>query len=281
MGGGKAMGDQPATSDLHTSTIADALWQKPGALPKGLTADREQFVLWKFEMVKDRLAKVPYSINGRKASVTDPRDWSEFEAVSRAFRPKLYAGIGFVFREGDGLVGIDLDHCLDANLELKPWASGIVERFATTYMEVSPSGSGLKIWARGKLPANLAAFAVKGGGGIEMYSHARYFTVTGRVFRGAPLELENHADDIAYMYGRLTKDKHHAWPLQPLYGGRIPYGQQHQTLVSIAGTLRARRVCEEAILAALLAVNSHQCEKPGPPENIARIVRSTRSWAVK
>jgi hypothetical protein len=45
--------------------------------------------------------------------------------------------------------------------------------------------------------------------------------------------------------------------------------------------LRARLVCDEAILACLLAVNAHQCERPGPAENIARIVRSTRAWVAR
>jgi hypothetical protein len=51
-------------------------------------------------------------------------------------------------------------------------------------------------------------------------------------------------------------------------------------LVSIAGTLRARRLCEEAIEACLQIVNAKQCERPGTPENIRRIVRSSRHWRV-
>ena len=95
-----------------------------------------------------------------------------------------YAGPGFVFSADDPFCGIDLDDCLDAEGTLKPWARGIVERFSDTYMEISPSGSGLKIWVRGAVPANLAGVSV-GDGQIETYDHARYFAVTGRIFRGA------------------------------------------------------------------------------------------------
>ena len=77
----------------------------------------------------------------------------------------------------------------------------------------------------------------------------------------------------------LTKNRQHTWPLQPLQGGRIPYGKQHSTLVSIAGTLRARRVCEEAIEACLQLINEKQCERPGPPAEDRRIVQSSRRWA--
>jgi hypothetical protein len=175
------------------------------------------------------------------------------------------------------MVGIDLDQVLDGDGKVKAWGRGIVEKFFDTYMEISPSGSGIKIWLRGALPANLPGIQV-GDGQIEIYDHARYFTVTGRVFRGAPLIVENHAQDVFQLYRRLLPADRGTWPLQPLQGGRIPYGRQHSTLVSIAGTLRARNVCDAAILACLQVVNAQQCERPGPADHIARIVRSTRHW---
>jgi hypothetical protein len=184
-----------------------------------------------------------------------------------------------VFVKGGGLVGVDLDDCLDPEGDLKAWARGVVERFFDSYIEISPSGNGLKIWLRGTLPANLPGVQV-GDGHIEMYDHARYFTVTGRVFREAPLQIEDHLSDAQLLYERLAPGRK-TWPLQPLQNGRIPYGQQHSTLVSIAGTLRARRVCDEAIEACLQAINRVQCERPGPAENISGIVRSSRAWAAK
>jgi hypothetical protein len=120
-----------------------------------------------------------------------------------------------------------------------------------------------------------------GDGQIEMYDHGRYFTVTGRAFRGAPLQIENHSDDLAALYQRLTGAGRRTWPLQPLQGGRIPYGLQHNTLISILGTLRARRVCDEAIEACLQAINEYQCERPGPRVNISRMVQSSREWGTR
>jgi hypothetical protein len=113
-----------------------------------------------------------------------------------------------------------------------------------------------------------------------LYDHARYFTVTGRAFRGAPLEIEDHAGDLLMLYDRLTGGRK-GWPLQPLPGGQIPHGRQHNTLVSLCGTLRTRGVCDEAIEACLQIVNEQQCEKPGPREHISRIVRSSRKWATQ
>jgi len=127
------------------------------------------------------------------------------------------------------LLGFDLDDCLDVNGMLKPWAQSTVERFSDTYIEMSPSGQGLKIWAKGDLPASVPGVRV-GDGQIEMYDRA------GRVFSGAPLEVEDHSEDIRMLHERLMPTKHKGkWPLQPLEGGRIPYGHQHNTLVSIVG----------------------------------------------
>lgn len=49
----------------------------------------------------------------------------------------------------------DLDDCLDLEGNLKLWARGVVERFSDSYIEISPSGHGLKIWLRGELATNL------------------------------------------------------------------------------------------------------------------------------
>src|SRR5262245_54366828 len=103
--------------------------------------------LWRRESVAGRETKVPYSIRGHRASSTNPADWTDFQTATRAWRrgQGSCAGLGFVFSPDDPFVGIDLDDCLDANGNLKIWAQGIVERFSDTYMEVSPSGCGLKI----------------------------------------------------------------------------------------------------------------------------------------
>lgn len=247
-------------------------------------AEFDSWVLWRTEVREGKKTKIPYTVNGRKASVADPRDWASFEAVLNQWRryPGGYSGLGFVFSKSDPFAGIDLDDSLDAG-EPKQWARGMIERFSDTYVEISPSGRGLKIWVRGALPENFPGAKVKDeNGGIEIYDRSRYFTVTGRAFRGAPLQIEEHGKDLLALYERLRPDSgKRTWPVQPTAAGRIPYGQQHNTLVSIAGTLRARRVCDEAIEACLTAVANHQCERPMDAQHISRIVRSTRAWGTR
>ncbi len=249
-------------------------------VPSDLT-ELDQWVLWRYEARQGKRTKVPYQASGKPADSTNSGTWTTFEEALGTWcrNRQRYAGLGFVFSKEDSLAGIDLDDSLDEQGDLKAWARGIVERFSDTYIEISPSGQGLKIWARGSLPANLPGVQVEDGT-VELYDHARYFAVTGRAFRGAPLEIEDHACDLLLLYDRLTAGRK-GWSLQPAPGGQIPYGRQHNTLVSLCGTLRARGVCEEAIEACLQIVNEKQCERPGPRENISRIIRSSRNWGAR
>jgi len=201
-------------------------------------AELDRWGQWR--MVAGR--KVPFRCDGRTADSTNRGHWGELEKALQALRTGRYDGLAFAFDKEDGLAGIDLDGCLDHRGDVKLWGRGIIGHFHDTYMEVSPSRHGIKIWTRGSLPANLPKVAV-GDGGIELYDHARYFTFTGLAFRVAPLEVADHAADVRALYEHLTAGKR-TWTLQPLAGGRIPYGAQHSTLVSIAGTLRARRIGE-------------------------------------
>lgn len=237
----------------------------------------DQWVLWRNE----NRTKIPYTAAGRRASSTDPATWCSYEEALAAWHrnPRRWTGIGFVFHASDPFVGIDLDDSLDDDGNPKPWARGIVERFADTYCEVSPSGHGLKLWCRGALPANVGKVPIDDGG-IEMYSHSRFFTVTGQSFRGAPQHVEDHASDVLALHAALTR-AHGRWKHQPDAGGKIPHGRQHFTLVSIAGTLARRGVCPEAIEACLQVVNARQCERPGPPENIKQIARSSSLWMAR
>ena len=116
--------------------------------------------------------KVPYAVRtGWAASTTDPSTWATFEeAVAAAAANDAYAGIGFVFTENDPYVGIDLDNCIDAITgELTAEASSIVTAIES-YTERTPSGNGLHIIVRGKLPEE-----GRKKGNIEMYDYRALF----------------------------------------------------------------------------------------------------------
>ena len=118
---------------------------------------------------------------GKNASSTNADTWSDYETAKEAAEKYGYAGIGFVIIPEDGIVGIDVDHCL--NRETGEWsetAKDIMSR-QNTYMEYSPSGDGLHVWLRGKKPGNACKNTETG---VEMYEKARYLTVTERAVEG-------------------------------------------------------------------------------------------------
>jgi primase-polymerase (primpol)-like protein len=234
-----------------------------------------QFVLWRFESRDGKVTKVPYTFMGYRASVTNPEHWTTLEcALKFAAQPRFCDGIGFVFSPDDGLCGIDLDDIWRSDAdEGAPWGMEILERFGDTYLEESPSGCGVKIWCRAKLSCSGRSWPVEHGA-IEIYDRGRFFTVTGR--SGPSRRITDHQSDVDLLIGDLSGGT----VSKPVtIGEKIPYGTQHHTLVSLAGTMWRRGMTIEAIEAALQVVNAQQCEKPGPPENIHKIARSAVRWS--
>lgn len=130
--------------------------------------------------------KVPLAVNGSRtapASSTDASTWSTYRTADRS---SAGAGLGFVLTAEDRLVCIDLDHAIEGG-RLLPWARKIVDRLPATYIEVSPSGSGLHIWGYGEVGRGRRLR--RGGTAVEVYDRGRYITVTRRPFEGAPSKL--------------------------------------------------------------------------------------------
>jgi hypothetical protein len=125
-------------------------------------------------------AKVPKRLNGLNASTTDERSWVSYDSARAS---SVGDGVGFVFA-GDGIAGIDLDHCVKDG-RLSSWASRIVKACRGTYVEISPSGSGLHIYGFGVVGAG------RKSAGVEVYDRGRYFTCTMRRWKRAPLTLTN------------------------------------------------------------------------------------------
>ena len=240
----------------------------------------DQWILWRSESRGDggKPTKVPYQINGSHASSKDPKTWCSWDEALKACqqKPGHWSGIGFVFSTTDQFFGIDLDQCLDAAGKLKPWAQPIMERFFDSYAEISPSGRGIKIWAKGRLPGGGTAFSM-GDGRVEVYDQARYFTVTGNHWAGQMFDVEEHQAALDWLLA-LSPHGQKKVPFT-LDEGKIPKGSQHDTLVSIAGTMRARGCEYPEIEAALFEINRSRLEEPAPEENIKRIATSICQYA--
>lgn len=161
-------------------------------VPAYLKAQPQRWAPWKavWDEQRGKYSKVPVTLDLRGASTH--RSWYSFgDAVaahegSRGFT----AGIGFRMTGVGGLVGLDLDKCVQ-NGDLAPWAAEIVSRCAT-YAERSPSGTGLRVFGLGQLAAGDWTNIERG---IEVYGGgARFLTITGHRLDGAPHDVQPFPD---------------------------------------------------------------------------------------
>jgi hypothetical protein len=152
--------------------------------------------------------------SGGLAASTRLQTWSSAESARAAAEKWSLAGIGFVFTDSDPYSGVDLDNCRDPITgEIEPWAWEVI-RPLDSYTEVSPSGTGVHTIVRGKLPAGKGNQIVHGNGKVEMFSRARYFTVTGVHVDGTPTEIFDRQSELLTLHERLfaARNTHHAEP---------------------------------------------------------------------
>lgn len=173
-------------------------------IPRAL-ARRNQWIVWRTEPRDEggKPTKVPYQARypDRKASSVGPQTWASLTKALQTYERGGVDGIGFVFSPDDPFAGFDLDGCLDEQGHIAAWAAAWLDRF-DTYIEVSPSGRGLKGIVIGKLPGSGV-----NARGIEVYDQGRYFAITGRRWAdkpGEPCEVNGALDDL-YAYAQQRK----------------------------------------------------------------------------
>jgi len=136
------------------------------------------------------LPQIPRSAGDRKpcSNLT----WSDFVTANNARDQFQCDGIGIVLT-GDGLVAIDLDHCVRWDGEhfcIEPFAFEIV-RAVDSYTEFSPSRSGLHIFAVVFLPQGR-----RRANGFEIYDDKRFITVTGDIVSGCAYSVEQRSEQL-------------------------------------------------------------------------------------
>src|SRR5688572_11547247 len=126
--------------------LRPAIAAEPAGVP-ALLRERPRWICWRLAPGTPKPRKLPLAPRtGEVADAHDPIVWTDFAtACRRAGEIQGCAGLGYVFVEGDGLVGIDLDDCVDEQGRPTPEAMDIVRRFGT-YAEISPSGTGVKLF---------------------------------------------------------------------------------------------------------------------------------------
>lgn len=205
-------------------------------------ATLRQWIVWRDENGR----KIPYQINGAHAKSNDPATWSTLEEARNATAG--YSGLGFVFADDDGLLGIDLDGCRNPESgELAEWAECLVNELAT-YTEVSPSGTGVKLWAKGKLSRS-RKFQVDEEQistkrpGVEAYDKGRYFTFTGQRIGNWEIRLV----DVEPILARMEP------PPTPIHFGQTNDSRASAYIASIPGAAEGSRNHAAFRVAAVLA----------------------------
>lgn len=188
-------------------------------VPQQLTAI-PQWIVWQ-KMIKPdgKVDKVPKNHkSGRDCSVKDPRNYLSFEDAKACWQkaPERFDGVGFCLTDEAQIIGLDFDKALDGSGKPKPWASEILALLPDeTYLEVSPSGHGLRAFLIGtlSLPGNRAPVE---DGLLEIYGSKRFLTVTGNQY-GAGTQIVAAQDVIDRIHGQWI-----ARPLKDEPSGNLP-----------------------------------------------------------
>ena len=173
-------------------------------------ADERQWVAFRLEERNGKLSKVPINPRtGRYAMTNNPDTWGTLEEAQKAIQKYGADGVGFVF--DNGYFGIDLDDVIDPQRgTIKAWAQEIIDAMGS-YTEISPSGRGVHIIAKGN-----PVFDRNKNAGIEMYAPTRgpdgkirmgrYFTVTGNTY-GMPQPIAERTEAAMEVWGRFIGER--------------------------------------------------------------------------
>lgn len=149
-------------------------------LPPGLAhlAAIPQAILYKVVTVSGEPRKIPvHPLTLAAVDAHAPTSWVDLPTacarVAELGPPYL---VGFSLQPGNGLFFIDIDNCLQADGTWSSLAQEICARFPGAYIEVSQSGKGLHIIARGTAPPHACKNVALG---IECYTEYRGVALTG------------------------------------------------------------------------------------------------------
>jgi hypothetical protein len=220
-----------------------------------------RWVVWKD-------SKVPYDARAfnSKASVVDPDTWTSFEHALNAFNEGGFQGLGFVLN-GDGIIGIDIDDSISDG-KIDPAAISFLDEISAGYVEISPSGTGLRCFGKWDIVFNGRRIPLPGSSArskVEIYSRARYLTVSGRVVRAGEITQLKNIDkftdgNIISLVQKRTEESisnssifFRSPPLSSVTGGNaglddvIPerflpekFGQRHQRLFDFGRYLKGK-----------------------------------------
>ena len=176
------------------------------------------WVCWSKDERSGKTTKVPKNPKtGGMANATLSATWVTFSEAKDYYRCHTddIDGVGYVFTEGNGVVGIDIDHCVEDGEIISDEIHDLVDRCGS-YVELSPSGTGIHMYVKGKWKETGGRKNNKIGAdmAIEVYPSKRYFTVTGNAFGKAKVLTEDQ-ELLDEIYDRYFAAKEESLALVP------------------------------------------------------------------
>ena len=272
----------------------------PSAIPNAML-NASRWLVWKYVQKADETKprKLPFYVNGglrakgmKLDSPTDIAQLVDFKSALEKFASGQgqWAGIGFAIVHDEGIGGIDLDNCLDADGEIVGKVAQQVydtARLAGCYCEVSPSGKGLRIIG------STAGFNGFNRGGFEAYSGGRYLTITGSVCANpkgfgeidsavslmdqlvpAPSMPPTNRNGVE---SKLTANIAGGVYVKP---NRVEVGGRNDAVLKYASHLRGSGVAEHLLLQVVSDFNKAVCDPPLDESEIDDIVGRYKTRSV-
>ncbi|MEZ6102739.1 MAG: phage/plasmid primase, P4 family [Pirellulaceae bacterium] len=180
--------------------------------------ERHQWVVWKYIQRDGKHQKCCFQPDGTPAKSNDAATWCRFDEAIDTYELGGWAGIGYVFADTDPFCGLDLDGCRNPETGVtEDWAQLIVSK-AGSYAEVSPSGTGWKIFGIGRNPFESGKnFKLEDRRkyrkvankepGLEIYDTTRWFAVTGHA--NGMTQLANIDGVLSDLFGEFNRPVRH------------------------------------------------------------------------
>lgn len=182
--------------------------------PPETLREHDQWVCWTCEKQK----KPPIAPLDAEwyARTDDPDTWASYdESIAYHERSDTDTeGVGFVLDESDSIAGADLDGCRNPTTgKIEPWARSVIDTLGS-YTEISPSGTGLRVFVLGTLPEgrrkadqrrtidSLRDF--KKNSELELYDTDRYLTFTGDHLDGTAKRVYSRSDELEAIHGEYV-----------------------------------------------------------------------------
>jgi hypothetical protein len=147
--------------------------------------ERKQWCVWRWIKRPDGSWQKPPFVAAdpmRHASTTDPSTWTTYTNALATVQMKYATGLTYMLTPEDPFAAADLDHCRDMTGAISDWAQQLLDQAQDTYIEVTPSGCGLRIWGKTSGPVETlhSNVLLDTGGRIELFRRtSKALTVTG------------------------------------------------------------------------------------------------------